>query len=308
VSRLAAEQHGVFTREQARACGLTEGQIRVRLDSGRWERLHPAVYRLAGARATPRQALVAACLRGGPGTTVSHRSAAALHGLPGGAAGVEITVPRRRVLRDPSILAHRTGPLPGVDVTAVDGVPVTTLARTLVDLAAVLRPEALEEALDSALSAGRVPRPRLAWRLGELAAKGRPGVEVLRSLLDARAPAAPVPASVLETRLGRVLAGPGLAGPGLAGPGLAAPVWGYEVRAGGRLAVLDCAYPQVRLAVEADGWQSHSGRARWEDDLARQNALVAAGWTVLRFPWSVIDQDPGQVRREVAETLARLRR
>jgi len=270
----------------------------MRLESGRWERLHPAVYRLAGARATPRQALVTACLRGGPGTTVSHRSAAALHGLPGGAAGVEITVPRGRVLRDPSILAHRTGPLPGVDVTAVDGIPVTTVARTLVDLAAVLRPEALEEALDSALSAGRVPRPRLAWRLGELAAKGRPGAEVLRSLLDAREPAAPVPASVLETRLGRVLAG----------PGLAAPVWGHEVRAGGRLAVLDCAYPQVRLAVEADGWQTHSGRARWEDDLARQNALVAAGWTVLRFPWSVIDQDPGQVRREVAATLARLRR
>ena len=276
VGRLAAEQHGVFTREQARACGLTEGRIRMRLESGRWERLHSAVYRLAGARATPRQALLTACLWGGPGATVSHRSAAALHRLPGGPAGVEITVPRGRVLRDPSILAHRTGPLPGVDVTAVDGIPVTTVARTLVDLAAVLRPDALEEALDSALSAGRVPRPRLVWRLGELAGKGRPGVEVLRSLVEARAPAA--------------------------------PVWGHEVRAGGRLAVLDCAYPQVRLAVEADGWQTHSGRARWEDDLARQNALVAAGWTVLRFPWSVIDQDPGQVRREVAATLARLRR
>ncbi|HMC09505.1 MAG TPA: DUF559 domain-containing protein, partial [Actinomycetota bacterium] len=72
--------------------------------------------------------------------------------------------------------------------------------------------------------------------------------------------------------------------------------------------VLDCAYPQVRLAVEGDGWQSHSGRAQWEDDLGRQNILVAAGWTVLRFPWSVIDQHPEHVRREVGETLARLQR
>ena len=296
MGRLAAEQHGVFTREQARACGLTEGRIRMRLESGRWERLHSAVYRLAGARATPRQALLTACLWGGPGATVSHRSAAALHRLPGGPAGVEITVTRGRLLRDPSILAHRTGPLPTVDVTDVDGIPVTTVARTLVDLAAVLPPEALEEALDAALSAGRVPRPRLVWRLDELAAKGRPGVEVLRSLLEARAPAAPVPASVLETRLGRVLVG----------SGLPAPVWGHEVRAAGRLMVLDCAYPRVRLTVEGDGWQSHSGRAQWEDDLARQNLLVAAGWTVLRFPWSVVDRHPEHVRREVAETLARL--
>jgi len=62
----------------------------------------------------------------------------------------------------------------------------------------------------------------------------------------------------------------------------------------------------VLLAIEADGWASHCGRLQWEDDIARQNALVRAGWTVLRYPSRVIASDPERVEREVIETMARL--
>jgi hypothetical protein len=196
-------------------------------------------------------------------------------------------------MRHPLIVPHHSGPLPAVDVTRVGAIPVTTVARTIIDLAGVLPADAVEENLDYVLSHGHVPRVRLEWRVRELAAKGRPGMQVVRALLDARAPGAKVPDSILETKLGRILSS-------------LRPVWGYVVIIDGRAYVLDCAFLDVLLAVEADGWASHCGRLQWEDDIARQNALVRAGWTVLRYPWSVIVNRPQHLEREVVETRARL--
>jgi hypothetical protein len=196
-------------------------------------------------------------------------------------------------MRHPLIVPHHSGPLPAVDVTRVGAIPVTTVARTIIDLAGVVPVDAVEESLDHALSHGYVPRVRLEWRVRELAAKGRPGMQVVRALLDARAPGAKVPDSILETRLGRILSP-------------LRPVWGYVVVIDGRVYVLDCAFLGVLLAIEADGWASHCGRLQWESDIVRQNALVRAGWTVLRYPWRVIVDHPEEVLRDVTETIARL--
>ena len=289
IARRAAMQHGVFTREQALHLGASRRVIGKRLTSGQWERLHPSVYRLTGAGASWRQALMAACLWAREGAVVSHRSAAALHGLPAGASGIEITLSEARRCQERGIVAHRSGRLPAVDGTVVDGIPVTTVARTIIDLAAVLPPRQLEENLDYALSLGLVPRVRLMWRLRELATRGRPGIQVLRRLLDARDPGARVPASILESRLGAILVV----------PGMPKPVWGHEVKLGGRWRVLDCSYPDLRLVVEVDGWENHCGRAQAEEDMARQNLLVEAGWTVLRFPWSQVEHHSATVVRAV---------
>jgi very-short-patch-repair endonuclease len=297
VGRLAAARHGVVSRAEALAAGVTPAAIRHRLATGRWQRLHVGVYRIAGAPETWRQRLAAACLAAGPGAIASHRAAARLWGLPAvEAAGVEVSAPRGRSLRRPGVPAHRPRRLDPVDVTELDGIPVTTPARTLVDCAAVLDPAALEEALDDALRRGLVSLPRLRWRVRCLARRGRPGVAALRALLEARGAGEAVPESVLETRMARLLRG----------RGLPPPCRQHPVRDRGRVvAVLDFAYPEARLAVEVDGRRYHSGRLRWQRDLARGNVLTALGWRVLHVTAEDLRLRSEQVVATVAAALAR---
>jgi very-short-patch-repair endonuclease len=189
----------------------------------------------------------------------------------------------------PGVVIHRVGPLPTVDLTTLDGIPVTTAARTLIDLAAVASRESVEEALDDALRRGLVSVARLRWRLNELGGSGRRGAGTIRDLIAARGGGEPVPKSVFETRLLRALS---------AG-GLPAPVRQHEIRVRGRLvARVDFAYPEQRLAIEADSRRWHTGRVRWERDLARRNALTALGWRIMHVTWSEMTSDPeGMIRR-----------
>lgn len=270
--------------------------VRTRVATGRWERLGKGIYRLGGAPATWRQALLATCFAAGQDAVASHVAAAALHRLPAGRARLEITVPKGRRFRREGVVAHESARLPAVDLERIDGIPVTTPARTLVDLAAVLPPADVEDNLDAAISSGLVARPRAQWRLDELAEQGRPGIRMLRELIEARAPAAEVPASVLESALRRVLA-----------PlGLPEPVWGLWVFVGGRWRKLDAGWRDILFGIETDGWANHCGRARWEDDLARQNDLVVDGWTLLRFPYREIEYQPDAARTVILRTIERL--
>lgn len=114
----------------------------------------------------------------------------------------------------------------------------------------------------------------------------------MRALLDAREEV--VPESVFERRLLRVLRAAGLPKPELQ----------YEVRDGGRLvARVDFAYPDARLAIEADGFSHHSGRPAWERDRARGNVLVRLGWRVIRVTWRMCQEDPRAVTDAIARTL-----
>jgi hypothetical protein len=298
IAHLAASQHGVFTWDQALACGVSPEMVRTRVAARRWERLGKGVYRLAGAPETWRQKLLAACFSAGPGAVASHRAAAGLYRLPAGRPRLEITVPRGRRFRRSDVVAHESSLLPPVDITVVDAIPVTTPARTLVDLPAVVPPERVEDVLDAALSSGLVTRPRVLWRLNALAEQGRPGIQVLRRLIEARAPATDVPASVLESGLRRVIA-----------PlGLPEPVWGHWVRVDGRWRKVDAAWPVILFGIEGDGWADHSGRPQWEDDLLRQNGLVADGWALLRFSWNEVQHRPEHVRTVILRALERLER
>jgi very-short-patch-repair endonuclease len=180
-------------------------------------------------------------------------------------------------MRGLSGIVHRPRSLPSADVTAVDAIPVTTPARTLLDMAAVVSADLVEEALDDALRRKLVSLPRLRWRLTEIGRSGRPGVAVLRSLVDARGHATPVPQSVFETRLLRALKS----------AGLPEPVIQHEVRDRGRLVgVVDLAFPAARVAIEAEGYRWHAGRLRFERDLARRNSLTALGWRVIHVTWA----------------------
>lgn len=168
-------------------------------------------------------------------------------------------MPRRRDRKLPGII-HRPRSLPPVDVMTVDEIPVTTPARTLLDIAGVAQLDRVEEALDDALRRKLVSLSRLRWRLRKTGGMGTPGTAAMRALIDARANGLPVPQSVFETRLLRLLKE----------AGLPEPVLQHEIRDRGRLvAVVDFAFVDERVAIEADGYRWHSGRARFEHDLAR---------------------------------------
>lgn len=294
VARLAASRHGIFSRAQVMNLGATKDVIRRRLAAGRWERLASDVFRLAGTPPSERQTLLVACLAWGDEAAASHRSAAPIWCLGGFQWGpVELTVPRARRRSCPGIV-HRNL-LPPVDVTVVDAIPVTTPTRTLIDLASVAPSDSVEEALDDALRRGIVSIARLRWRLGELARPGRPGIAAMRRLLDDRAPASPVPESAFERRLLRELRRAGLPD----------PVLQHEIRSRGRLvAVVDFAFPDARLAIEADGYRWHSGRTRWDQDRTRRNRLTLLGWRIIHVTWTELTRRPDAIVEAIASALA----
>lgn len=289
---LAREQHGVISRAQARDLGFTARAIVRRLESGRWETMHPAVYRIAGSPSSWEQRLMAGILLGGPGALASHRAAAELWELAGVPRGlIEIATPRR--LREVGVIAHgtRRSRLRPADV---DGIPRTDVARTLLDLGAVVPSWVVESALDDALRRHLTSLRQLRARLQIDGGRGRRGAGVVRALLEGRDPAEAIPESVLETRLARLIAE----------AYLPPPIRQYEVRADGVfIARIDFAWPEALLALEADGYATHSARADWRRDRTRRNALTERGWLVLHATWEDVTERPNALIQQLRRAL-----
>ncbi len=240
---------------------------------------------------------MAACLACGVDAAGSHRAAGAVWLLAGfDPVAPEVTVSGGRHPRPRGVVVHQAA-LPSVDVTVVEAIPVTSPARTLLDLAAVVAAEAVEEALDDALRRGLVSIPRLRWRADQLGR--RPGVALIRRLLDARTDANGQAQSVLETRFMRLLKR----------ARLPTPVCQHQIRDRGRLvAIVDFAYPDLRLAIETDGYRWHSGRIAWQRDLARRNALTRLGWHVIHVTAEDIERRPDATVDVLAQALTPERR
>lgn len=278
IARLAARQHGCFSRGQALAAEMTDSVIRRRIGSGRWVAVAVGVYRLAGMPVTWRQRALAACLVAGPGAVVSHRSAAVLWGISGFRPGrLEITVPRGRSNRNALARVHRSN----VKGVRRDGVPVTRVARTVHDLAGVVGGAVLEEAVDDVLC-------RRLVRLEELDGRGS---RALRAVLEAWNGDA-LPAGVAEMRVVRALLAAGLPD----------PVRQHEIGdGGGFVARVDLAYPEHRLAIELDGFRWHAGRGPFRSDRLRRNRLEVAGWRL-------VEAAPEDIGEMVGQAAAILRR
>ncbi|MCZ7525545.1 MAG: type IV toxin-antitoxin system AbiEi family antitoxin domain-containing protein [Acidimicrobiia bacterium] len=295
-AEIASGQRGLLTREQALAAGVSAHQIRNRIETGAWSRLHRNVYRLAGAARTWEQRVLGAVLAV-PGAVASHLTGAALWAFPdvGPDAPVEITVPRLAHGRVRRTLVHRPEDLAAPDRTEVAGIPVTSVPRTLVDLSARLSAGQLGRALDDAL------RRRLTslWAVEQCVDRLDPGpgrrTSVIRMLLAERGDGSAVGESGLEWRVHRAILT----------AGLPPPTPQHEVVVGGHRYRLDLAYPEVRLAIEVDGWVVHHTRTAFDGDRHRANALVAAGWTILRFTARSSDDE---VAGSVGGTLVRLGR
>ncbi len=294
---LAAAQHGlVSSTTQARAAGLTESAIRHRRRSGRWLDVRPGVYRLAGAIQTPMLRAMAAVLHAGPDAMLSHTSAAGLLGLPGfGIDPVTISIPRSRRSID-GVRVEQSLALPSHHRRVVDGIPCTSVARTVFDLCGDVHAQRAERALDHALARRRVTIPAL-WRvLDDLAVQGRAGTVLLRTLLTERGGRYVPPESELEARFIELVTSSALPAPERQLDLGDSDAW---------IGRVDFVWPDARLVVEVDGAAFHDGLADRRRDEVRDARLSVTGWTVLRFRWVDVVHDPERVAAELRAGLER---
>lgn len=296
LARVARSHHGVVSRADALASGATVHQLRRAVDRGELERVHPGVFRVAGAPRTPRQKLLLAVHAAGPGALASHRSAAYLWDLDGSRAGrPEIVAPRHRRGRYDQARCHESTDLHLAGPVELDGIPCTGIARTLVDLGAVLPVERVQQSVDDAIRRGLCGWDDLLHALTMHARRGRRGVAALRSVLDVS-----YGASVPDSRFNRLVERL------IVESGLEPPAIEHEVRdvTGALIARVDLAYPDLRIAIELDGRAFHLSSQAFESDRRRQNALELHGWLVLRYTWQQYKDEPWRIVADIRRAMA----
>jgi hypothetical protein len=292
ISELAKRQHGVISRAQLRSIGLSDGGITARVSRGGLHRVHHGVYAVGHTVLGARGKWMAAVLAGGTGAVLSHAAAAALWGLRSSEAPtIDVTVPgsggrRRR----PGLRIHRARSLDG-ETTACDGIPVTTPARTILDLAAVLNRRPLEQLLDQAEITRLADQPSL-----EALARAHPGhrgAGRLTAALHDHTPGTTLTNGKLEERFLKLCDDAGLPR-----PLVNHHVEGFKV---------DFVFTDHRVLVETDSWRFHKSRASFESDRHRDAVHAAAGYRTLRFTHDRIAHHPAAVSRAIRSVLAQAR-
>jgi very-short-patch-repair endonuclease len=288
MAALAAAQHGVVERSQLRALGLTESAIARRVAVARLHRLHRGVYAVGHPVVGRLGQWLAAVLACGPTARLSHASAAALLELwRSDGVAIHVTVPGPGRPRPPGLCVHRAQDLGPTEVETRHGIPVTSAARTIVDLAAIARGDRMvERLLDRAetLDIGGVTAVAAAHP-GHLGAK-----RILRILGTHAPPGTTLTRSDLEELLLALCRRYDLPT-----PRVNHVVAGLEV---------DLVFPEQRVAVEADSWAYHGTRAAFERDRERDAVLARAGYRVLRFSDTQIEHEPATVAHAIAAALA----
>jgi very-short-patch-repair endonuclease len=266
VARLAATRWGVVSSFDLRRCGLTHRAIESRVRNGHLHPLYRGVYAVGHANLSREGAFLAAVKACGPTAVLSHYSAAALYGLvrwddryP------EVTTKTVRAHR--GIRVHRSQ---RIDATHHKGIPITTPARTLIDLAATLDYRALRRAVREA-QRNLTTIPQILTTLDHLGP--RPGITNLTNILaTGHAPTR----SELEDAVLDLLLNAGFQHPDINTP----------IRRQGRTLIPDFRWPNQQLVIEADGAEWHDDRLTREDDAEKQAILEAHGERVLRITWA----------------------
>lgn len=274
------------------AAGFPATTIDRRLWSGAWVAPHPGVYHAAGVRLGWEGRCVAAWLACGAPAAVAGRAGAALWGLGVDPPDVvRVLVPWSRRPAPAGVSVVRTRRWGRGEVVRLGELVVTSVPRTLLDLAAAGYPSEAEIALDAAHRLGRIHLPRLDGYLADPSRRCLPGAGILRDLIALRDPDRPIE-SVLETVLFALLRRYGLP--------LPVPQFWLRTRSGWRR--IDFAYPEERLALEVDGRDGH-GPDRFEDDRARDNELADEGWERRHITKAMIAERPADVAWTVATGL-----
>jgi very-short-patch-repair endonuclease len=290
----ARARHGLISTEAALAAGLTHAQIKHRIRTGRWERRHRGVYAVAGAPRTYEQKVLAACLAtAGVG---SHRASMVFWDVEPDDRLAEVTVREGRTPYQQGIVVHRSVDLRPDHVSVRRGVPVTNPLRMLADVGAVLPVFYVERCIEQGLASRLFTRTGIVGVRWELSKQGRTGLGALEEAIQRQGFHLGNVESVLESAFARLCVAYQLPAPELQ----------HEVVVGGKRRRIDAAWPNLMLAVEVDGFASRIDRGRFQDDRTRQNALVQAGWTVIRFTWEDVIHRPLHVATQIREVLSGL--
>jgi very-short-patch-repair endonuclease len=287
VARIATDQHGVVTRSQLLDAGVKQRVIAHRLRTGALHRLHRGVYTVGYRSTSPLTHAMAAVLACGPQAVLSHRSAAWLWEIDVTWRGpTEVTTTARSARDRDGVTVHRSRTLTQRHVTVRRGIPVTTVARTLVDLADVLDDRSLARALNEAQLKRLVRLDELAALLPQL--KGRHAAKRLRPFVQR--PDAPT-RSVLEDAFLNLVERHALPR-----PEVNQRLAGYEV---------DMLWRKQRLVAELDGRRYHEHARAFEHDRDKDATLLAAGYRVVRVTWRRLVDEPKREAERLRALLSR---
>lgn len=274
LAALAGRQHGVVSKAQLAELGLTRDAVRRRIDKKRLQSLYKGVFAVGHVALTVDSRRLAAVMAYGPGALLSHRAAGSAQGLLPSSPQLEVTVPHARRPK-PGIVLHRSRLIHPEDHATVRGIPVTSVARTLVDLADVLTQERLAKAVHEAEVQRAFDLTAIERVLDRL--PGRTGRHRLQRVLIAYEHDPHFTRSRGERRFLALCKRHGLPPP-------QTNLWiaGYEV---------DAYWPDVRVAIEIDGAEVHDTRKAFHEDRARDRRLAAEGIHVVRITWLDFDDE-----------------
>ncbi|HSS42479.1 MAG TPA: type IV toxin-antitoxin system AbiEi family antitoxin domain-containing protein [Solirubrobacterales bacterium] len=287
---MARRQHGVVSRAQLLEIGMGRRAIASRIDRGELHRLHHGVYKVGYRRINRKGRWMAAVLASGPGALLSHRSAARIRGLMSpGDEWPEVTVsPGSRVRRHGIVC--RQSVVAEDERGVLDGIPVTSLFRTVFDLAAVLDLRGLERAWHEAEVKGlrdRVSLPMLLERY-----PGRRGARNLRALLESDEPVGFTRNDFEEGFVAFV-----------DGYGLRRPRMNGTLAMRGRFFEVDALWEDERVAVELDSRSVHGTNKNFESDKQRDRILLAEGWRTARVTWRQLQDEPAELAADLRKAL-----
>lgn len=286
IAAIASRQHGRVGRSQLRAAGISDNVIAGLIARGALHREHPSVFAVGHHAPMPHGAQAAALLATDD-TVLSHLTAATLWGLPAHAPNqVEVLICGRQTAQPRGVRVHRTVQLPARDIRIKHHLPLTSPARTLLDIADGLTPRELERALDEALVARIVRISQIADVLAR--ARGRRGAPRLGALIEHAAGTTVTRSQAEERFLALVRAAD------LPQPEVNCQTRGFEV---------DFLWRERRLVVEVDGYRYHSSRSAFERDSAKGAKLTAAGLHVMRVTWLQMEADSYAVVARLAQAI-----
>jgi very-short-patch-repair endonuclease/predicted transcriptional regulator of viral defense system len=286
LAAVAEVQHGLVTRWQLVALGFSAKAIEHRVRIGSLHRVLRGVFAVGHRALLDRSDRAAALLYAGENTVLSHDSAAALWGLTSNPSFVAITMIGRHARGQPNLRIHQVKQLDIRDVRLHQGFPVTSVARTLIDCAAGSLP--LDRLLNEARALSLVKDAEIYAAMDRC--PGRNGTAALRALMETEMNDG-FTRSKAERVLRRIVRESGIDR-----PIFNAKVVGVEA---------DAYWPAHRLVVEVDGYPTHGRWVKFQSDRVRDNRLVAAGYTVLRFTWHQLKYRAMYVLAEVVRTIAR---
>jgi hypothetical protein len=291
LAALADRQRGVVTRRDLLAAGLSRTAIADRVAKGRLRVMYRGVYAVGHRTLTREGRWLAAVWACGDGAVLSHFDAAALWDLmPNRGSRIHVTRPSTagRAPDLARIHLHRVGTLRAWESTTTEGIPATTVARTLLDLARHLRPRAIEDVIGRADRLSRFDLLAVRRCLDEH--PHQPGAPRLRRLLDELIGVGAADLrSVLEARFLQLCDDHGLPAPQT------------NVTVAGLL--VDFAWPQAKLIAETDGYAYHSTPTAFERDRERDQRLALAGYTVVRFTYNQVTRTPEAVANRLRRLL-----